>query len=51
MRQGVVILFDRDKHGETKSAFTAENYSRLVQAKRAWDPDNFFRLNHNISPF
>jgi hypothetical protein len=35
----------------TKSAFTAENYSRLVQAKRAWDPGNFFHLNHNISPF
>jgi UDP-N-acetylenolpyruvoylglucosamine reductase len=35
----------------TRSAFTAENYSRLVQAKRAWDGDNFFHLNHNISPF
>lgn len=34
----------------TKSAFTAENYARLVQVKRAWDPDNFFRINHNISP-
>jgi UDP-N-acetylenolpyruvoylglucosamine reductase len=35
----------------TRTAFTAENYSRLVQVKRAWDPDNFFQLNHNISPF
>jgi hypothetical protein len=35
----------------TRTAFTAENYSRLVQAKRVWDPDNFFQLNHNISPF
>jgi FAD/FMN-containing dehydrogenase len=35
----------------TTSAFTAQNYARLVQVKRKWDPDNFFRLNHNISPF
>jgi hypothetical protein len=35
----------------TRTAFTAENYSRLVQVKRVWDPDNFFQLNHNISPF
>jgi UDP-N-acetylenolpyruvoylglucosamine reductase len=35
----------------TRTAFTPENYARLVLAKRAWDPDNFFHLNHNISPF
>lgn len=34
----------------TRTAFTAENYARLVQAKRAWDADNFFHLNHNIAP-
>jgi hypothetical protein len=34
----------------TRSAFTAENYVRLVQVKRIWDSDNFFRFNHNISP-
>jgi FAD/FMN-containing dehydrogenase len=27
-----------------------ENYQRLVDAKTKWDPDNFFRLNKNISP-
>jgi FAD/FMN-containing dehydrogenase len=34
----------------TQSAFTPAQYARLVQAKRAWDPDNVFRLNHNIPP-
>lgn len=34
----------------TQSAFTLKDYQRLVGAKRTWDPDNFFRLNHNISP-
>jgi FAD/FMN-containing dehydrogenase len=26
------------------------NYERLVQVKRQWDPDNFFRYNKNIVP-
>jgi hypothetical protein len=26
------------------------NYERLVTAKRRHDPDNIFRLNHNIDP-
>jgi FAD binding domain/Berberine and berberine like len=26
------------------------NYKRLVQIKRRYDPDNIFRLNHNIDP-
>ncbi len=26
-----------------------ENYTRLLEIKRQWDPDNLFRLNHNIA--
>ncbi len=27
-----------------------ENYQRLVELKRRFDPDNVFRTNHNIAP-
>jgi len=32
-----------------KSAF-GSNYARLAQIKKAYDPENFFRLNQNIRP-
>jgi Berberine and berberine like len=35
---------------KTATAYTPDNYQRLTQVKRVWDPDNFFRLNHNIPP-
>lgn len=35
---------------KTATAYTAENYRRLVDLKGIYDPDNFFHLNHNIPP-
>jgi FAD/FMN-containing dehydrogenase len=32
-----------------RAAF-GQNYDRLVHVKRRYDPDNLFRLNHNITP-
>lgn len=32
------------------SGFGEENYKRLVEVKRSWDPENLFHLNHNIKP-
>jgi hypothetical protein len=31
-------------------AYGDERYARLVEAKDRWDPENVFRLNHNVSP-
>ena len=33
-----------------RAAFGPEKYERLVALKRAWDPENVFRMNQNIAP-
>jgi hypothetical protein len=33
-----------------RQAYGAEKWDRLKALKRKWDPDNFFRINQNISP-
>jgi berberine-like enzyme len=34
----------------TRKAYTSADYLRLREVKRVYDPDNVFRLNHNIPP-
>jgi FAD/FMN-containing dehydrogenase len=34
----------------TRSIYGAAKYDRLVELKRAYDPDNVFRMNQNIRP-
>ena len=34
----------------TRSIYGDAKLVRLTALKRAWDPDNVFRLNHNIAP-
>ena len=36
--------------GLARSIYGQAKYDRLVALKRAWDPDNVFRLNQNIRP-
>ena len=33
-----------------RAAYSAADYRRLVAVKRAYDPENVFRINHNIPP-
>jgi FAD/FMN-containing dehydrogenase len=34
----------------TRASYGDAKYERLRALKRAWDPDNVFRLNHNVAP-
>jgi len=44
-----VNLLSEDEEERIPFAY-GENYPRLVELKRKWDPDNFFRQNANIVP-
>ena len=37
-----------DDYDRVRQAY-GPNYKRLVELKRRYDPDNLFRLNHNLS--
>jgi FAD binding domain-containing protein/berberine-like enzyme len=38
-----------DDRGAVAQAY-GSNYDRLLEIKRRYDPDNIFRLNHNVNP-
>jgi FAD/FMN-containing dehydrogenase len=40
---------EEDESAAVRASY-GPNYERLVQVKNAYDPTNFFHLNHNIKP-
>ncbi len=44
------FIADAGDSEAVRNAYGAERYARLVAAKDRWDPENVFRLNHNIVP-
>jgi FAD/FMN-containing dehydrogenase len=44
------FIADANDAEGVRRAYGAERYARLVAVKDRWDPDNVFRLNHNIEP-
>jgi FAD/FMN-containing dehydrogenase len=48
---GVYVNFTGDpSQSALEAGFGPEKYARLVEIKRAYDPDNVFRSNANIAP-
>jgi hypothetical protein len=48
---GVYVNFLMDEgEDRVRDAYGPEKYDRLKAVKRAWDPDNLFRLNQNVQP-
>ena len=47
----VNFLGIEDAHDDgLRNAFAPADYARLTKLKAAYDPDNMFRINHNIPP-
>ena len=47
---GSYVNFLMDEGVERIKATYRENYDRLTEIKKKYDPDNFFRINQNIKP-
>ncbi len=47
---GYVGFLDDEDEGTLRAAYPGGNWDRLREVKRRYDPDNLFRLNHNIPP-
>lgn len=46
---GVYVNLLSGEEDRVRAAYGA-NYERLARVKADWDPDNLFRLNHNVAP-
>ena len=46
---GSFLNFLKDT-SRTRDAYTARDWARLQELKRAYDPDNVFGVGHNIAP-
>lgn len=49
MEGGYVNFMDSDDRDRVQANYRT-NYARLRELKRRYDPENLFRLNHNIAP-
>jgi len=47
---GAYVNFMMEEGPERVQATYRDNYKRLVEVKRKYDPDNLFRINQNINP-
>lgn len=50
LSNGVYVNFLSDEDTDRVQAALGDNYDRLVELKRQYDPENLFRTNQNITP-
>lgn len=50
LRGGAYVNFMMEEGQERIQATYRDNYERLVQVKKQYDPQNLFRVNQNIQP-
>ena len=48
--EGAYVNFMTEEENDRVAAAYGANYDRLLQIKKAYDPDNLFHLNQNIKP-
>jgi FAD/FMN-containing dehydrogenase len=46
---GYINFMQDDDYGRIRDNYR-QNYERLVQVKRSYDPDNLFHINQNVAP-
>ncbi len=49
-RGAYVNFLHRDDEARVRSAYGEDKYRRLAALQQRYDPENVFRLNHNIKP-
>jgi len=51
--RGVYVNFisSNEEADRVKDAYTSDVWSRLVEIKERWDPQNLFKVNQNIKPY
>ena len=47
---GVYVNMLAEDEGTRIAAAYGDNFSRLAEVKAKWDPENVFRMNHNVPP-
>ncbi|MDQ1531398.1 MAG: hypothetical protein QOE37_1503, partial [Microbacteriaceae bacterium] len=50
---GALVNFLAGPHvsaDDVRAAYEPDSWARLVEIKTTWDPENVFRINHNIPP-
>jgi FAD/FMN-containing dehydrogenase len=45
-----VNFLGREGPERVRAAYPGATWDRLVEVKRRYDPENLFRLNHNVPP-